>query len=93
MRRIYWSAAAWLTFVGLVSVVGSAGSAQQSPPNRVEPDRRQYVTPEGQAMVVVQGPVSIGMGSPIDERGRQPAPDSPAVGAVASPTTRWIPEW
>jgi len=78
MRRIYWSAAAWLTFVGLVSVVGSAGSAQQSPPNRVEPDRRQYVTPEGQAMVVVQGPVSIGMGSPIDERGRQPAPDSPA---------------
>ena len=39
---------------------------------------REYVTSEGQTMVVVKGPVSFVMGSPADESGRQPAPDSPS---------------
>jgi formylglycine-generating enzyme required for sulfatase activity len=34
--------------------------------------------PDGAAMVVVRGPVSVRMGSPATERGRMPAPDSAA---------------
>ncbi len=64
--------------VWFVILTGSV-SAQLSPPSAARPiQRRQYVTSEGQTMVVVQGPVAVGMGSPIDERGRQPAPDSAA---------------
>jgi formylglycine-generating enzyme required for sulfatase activity len=36
------------------------------------------VTAEGQTTVVLRGPMSVKMGSPADERGRQPASDSPA---------------
>lgn len=72
------SAASGVVLVGFV-IISSALSAQLSPPNATGPtQRREHVTSEGQAMVVVQGPVSVGMGSPIDERGRKPAPDSPA---------------
>jgi formylglycine-generating enzyme required for sulfatase activity len=35
-------------------------------------------SPDGPAMVVVKGPVMVRMGSPVDERGRVPAPDSAA---------------
>ena len=77
-ERVMRSATSSLVIVGLV-VLSGAVSAQLSPKNNTEQiQRRQYVTSEGQTMVVVSGPVSVGMGSPIDERGRQPASDSAA---------------
>src|SRR5687767_1226932 len=49
--------------------------------------RGSYVTAEGQTMVTFAGPVSVRMGSPDDEVGRQPASDSPAepIHTVAIP--------
>jgi formylglycine-generating enzyme required for sulfatase activity len=46
-----------------------------------------YATAEGQTMVVFTGPLSVRMGSPAHERGRQPASDSAAepVHTVAIP--------
>src|SRR6185369_1874406 len=42
------------------------------------PERRNwYVSKAGHTMVLVRGPVSFRMGSPADEVGRVPAPDSP----------------
>lgn len=38
----------------------------------------RYKTSQGQTMVVIPGPVSVTMGSPTSEVGRQPASDSPA---------------
>jgi formylglycine-generating enzyme required for sulfatase activity len=52
-------------------------SAQLAPPDAdgLTP-RRVHVSNEGQTLVIVQGPVSVRMGSPTDEKGRQPAVDS-----------------
>jgi formylglycine-generating enzyme required for sulfatase activity len=53
--------------------------AQLSPANSTPPSQpQQYVTAEGQTMTVVRGPVSVAMGSPLDEKGRQPGEDSAA---------------
>lgn len=41
-------------------------------------DRRWYVTAERQTMTTFVGPLSVRMGSPEDETGRQPASDSAA---------------
>lgn len=74
MRR----AVSRIVIVGCVTLTGDM-SAQLSPTSVTGPIRqRQHVTAEGQTMVVVQGPVSVRMGSPVEERGRQPAPDSAA---------------
>lgn len=60
-------------------ILTASVSAQLSRRNAVGPtQQRQYVTSEAQTMVVVQGPVSVGTGSPIDEKGRQPASDAAA---------------
>jgi formylglycine-generating enzyme required for sulfatase activity len=70
--------ASGVVIVGIV-ILTAAVSAQLSRRNAVGPtQQRQYVTSEAQTMVVVQGPVSVGMGSPIDEKGRQPASDAAA---------------
>jgi formylglycine-generating enzyme required for sulfatase activity len=39
--------------------------------------RNWYVTREAQTMTIVRGPVEFHMGSPVDEKGRMPASDSP----------------
>ena len=41
-------------------------------------NRRWYVTAEGQTIATFVGPLSVTMGSPADETGRQPASDSAA---------------
>ena len=68
------SVASLIILVGGV-VVGDCGH-QRVLSAGVEMQPRQYVTPEGQTMIVTLGPVSVRMGSPDDEQGRQPAPDS-----------------
>jgi formylglycine-generating enzyme required for sulfatase activity len=50
----------------------------QSQSTRPRGDRRWFATAEGQTMTVVPGPVTVRMGSPADEPGRQPASDSAA---------------
>jgi formylglycine-generating enzyme required for sulfatase activity len=64
------SAAQWL--------LRERGSAPRGPSISARRGRRWYVTAEGQTMSVISPPSSVRMGSPSDEAGRQPAPDSPA---------------
>jgi formylglycine-generating enzyme required for sulfatase activity len=47
------------------------------PPQPASSSRGWYVTAEGQTMATVAGPLTVRMGSPPDEAGRQPAIDSP----------------
>ncbi len=53
-------------------------SAPRPSPTAVLSDRRWYVTAEGQTIATFAGTLSVKMGSPADEAGRQPASDSPA---------------
>ena len=48
------------------------------PAKAVLSNRRWYVTAEGQTIATFVGPLSVTMGSPADESGRQPASDSAA---------------
>jgi eukaryotic-like serine/threonine-protein kinase len=54
------------------------GSAPRGSSISARRGRRWYVTAEGQTMSVISPQSSVRMGSPSDEAGRQPAPDSPA---------------
>src|SRR5688572_20530481 len=77
MFRVMKSSALQVVAVGFLILTSDiTAQLSMSAPGPIH--RRQYVTSEGQTMVVVQGPVSFEMGSPAHERGRQPAPDSPA---------------
>ena len=38
----------------------------------------QLPQPNGHTMVAINGPVTVRMGSPANEKGRLPGPDSPA---------------
>lgn len=54
------------------------GTAPVPRPAAPSSARRWYVTAEGQTMTAIGEPVSVRMGSPRDEAGREPAADSPA---------------
>lgn len=72
------STASRVVIVGLIILTGRVSAQWPTPGAAGLAPRRDFVTSEGQTMVVVQGPVSIRMGSPAGERGRQPASDSPS---------------
>lgn len=54
------------------------GSTRIPSPRPLSTSRRWYLTAEGQTMSTFVGPLSVRMGAPGDETGRQPASDSPA---------------
>lgn len=74
--------AAFPSIVALVAVVGCSGprGIDSAPSSRSEHFPRNAALlqgPEGVTMVVIRGPVEFRMGSPENEVGRNPAPDSP----------------
>jgi formylglycine-generating enzyme required for sulfatase activity len=68
-------------------LLGADAVGELTPASRVPFGAGWYVTAEGQTMATFRGALSVRMGSPADEPGRQPASDSPAepVHAVAIP--------